>query len=175
MGGVEPGSRQQEIRMERLLMRRVQPSDLMAIHAIMSDAEAMRFWSTPAHATLAETQSWFASMLASEESQESDEFVLEYDGLAIGKMGAWRPPEIGFFLRRDCWGRGFATEALQGYVCYAKGLGLEGLAADVDPRNISCLRLLRRCGFVETGREEATYIINGRTCDSVYLHLNLRA
>jgi RimJ/RimL family protein N-acetyltransferase len=156
-------------------MRRAVPGDLTAIHAIMSDPEAMRFWSTPAHADLAETQSWFASMLAADEAEESDEFVIERDQIVIGKIGAWRFPEIGFFLRRDCWRRGFATEGLQGYIGYAKERGLERLTADVDPRNGACLRLLGKCGFVETGSAKATYVVGGRPCDSVYLELGLQA
>lgn len=172
MQGVTFSNRPQEIRTERLRMRRVLPGDLMSIHGIMSDPEAMQFWSTPAHATPAETEAWFASMLAAEEALESDEFVLEHDRVVIGKMGAWRLPEIGFFLRRDCWGRGYATEALQAFIGYAKERGLDELTADVDPRNAPCLRLLEKCGFVEAGRKRATYVVNGRPCDSVYLHLD---
>jgi len=175
MRGVTSGNRPNEIRTERLRMRRVVTGDVTAFHAIMSDPETMRFWSTPAHSDLAETRSWFASMLAADKAQESDEFVIEHDDVAIGKMGAWRFPEIGFFLRRDCWGRGYATEVLQAYTSYVEGRGLERLTADVDPRNGPCLRLLTKCAFVETDRAEATYVVNGRPCDSVYLQLDLQA
>lgn len=162
------------LRTARLLLRRAAAADLNAIHEIMSDAEVMRYWSSPTHADTVETAEWFDGMLEADRAGESDEFVIEHKGALIGKIGAWRLPEIGFFLRRDCWGRGFAMEALQAYIDHVKGQGLGELTADVDPRNDPCLRLLRKCGFVESGRNKATYVVNGHPCDSVYLHLDLQ-
>lgn len=166
--------RPHDIFTNRLRLRRVRGDDLNAMHAVLSDPLAMRFWSSPAHSTLAETKAWFASMLAAEKAQESDEFVVEHLGVVIGKMGVWRPPEIGFFLHRDCWGRGLATEALKRYICYARERAFKELTADVDPRNATCLGVLAKCGFVEIGRQAATYFVNGQPCDSVYLHLDLK-
>ncbi|WP_283937978.1 GNAT family N-acetyltransferase [Sphingomonas caseinilyticus] len=154
-------------------MRRVRSADIDAIHAIMSDAETMRFWSSPPHSTLAETEKWLASMIEADRAGESDEFILEHQGRVIGKLGAWRHPEIGFFLDRDYWGRGLASEALLQFINYARDLGLNCLTADVDPRNTACLHLLAKCGFHETGRQSATYVVDGQACDSVYLKVDL--
>jgi RimJ/RimL family protein N-acetyltransferase len=164
-----------EIHTERLRMRRVRADDLDAIHGIMSDPETMRFWSSPPHATRDETERWLTSMIEAEPSGKSDEFILEHLGLVVGKLGAWRLPEIGFFVRRDCWGEGFATEALQRFISYAREQGVECLTADVDPRNAACLRLLAKCGFIETGRKSATYHVAGQPCDSVFLRYELQA
>lgn len=158
----------------RLLLRRVRPGDLGAIHEIMSDAETMRFWSSPPHVLLAETEQWFRGMIEADRAGASDEFILEHQGVVVGKLGAWRLPEVGFFLRRDCWGRGLAGEALTAFISYARDTGIECLTADVDPRNAACLRLLARCGFHETGRKAATYFVDGRACDSVFLRLELK-
>jgi RimJ/RimL family protein N-acetyltransferase len=112
-------------------------------------------------------------MLKADAMEESDEFIVEHHGAVVGKLGAWRIPEIGFFLRRDCCGRGFATEALQRYVRYAKERRYKELTADVDPRNGACIRVLGKCGFKEIGRVTATYVVNGLRSDSIYLHLDL--
>jgi len=157
----------------RLRLRRARADDLEAIHAIMADAETMRYWSTPPHASLEETQLWLDGMLFDDPAQ-GDEFVLEHEGVMIGKLGAWRLPEIGFFLRRDHWGRGFASEALEGFVSYIAARGATYLTADVDPLNKASLMLLTRAGFRETGRAAGTYDVGGRPCDSVYLRLDLR-
>jgi len=162
-----------ELRTDRLRMRRVRSADIDAIHAIMSDTETMQFWSTPPHSTLAETKKWFASMIQADQAGESDEFVLEFRGEVIGKLGAWRLPEIGFYVRRDYWGRGLASEALLRFISYARDLELDCLTADVDPRNTACLRLLAKCGFHQTGRKRATYVVDGQSCDSVYLKIDL--
>jgi RimJ/RimL family protein N-acetyltransferase len=164
-----------EIYTERLRMRRVRPEDVEAIHGIMSDPETMRFWSSPPHKTLEETEQWFASMVEGDRSGASDEFIIEHQGVVIGKLGAWRLPEIGFFIRRDCWGSGLASEALRRFISYAQDLDLDCLTADVDPRNTACLRVLAKCGFRETGRASATYVVDGQACDSVFLKLELKA
>ena len=162
-----------ELRTERLWMRRARADDLEAIHAIMSDAETMRYWSTLPHATLEETRAWLGSMLAADAAGDSDEFVLEHEGELIGKLGAWRLPEIGFFVRREFWRRGFASEALDAYIAYVAAKGVTQLTADVDPLNRACLAMLARAGFEETGREAATFTVGDRVCDSVYLRLEI--
>lgn len=164
-----------EIHTERLRMRRVRADDLDAVHDIMSDPETMRFWSSPPHAKRDETERWLTSMIEADQTGQGDEFVLEYQGTVVGKLGAWRLPEIGFFLRRDCWGLGLATEALQRFISHAAEQRVACLTADVDPRNTACLRLLAKCGFVETGRKSATYVIDGQPCDSVFLRRDLQA
>lgn len=158
-----------QIRTPRLLLRRAVASDLDSIHGIMSDPETMRYWSSSPHALRAETEQWFKGMLDADRAGLSDEFVIEYEGTLIGKMGAWRLPEIGFFVRRDHWGRGFAIEALRHFIDYVTARGVEYLTADVDPLNAACLEVLRRAGFHETGRASGTYRIGERVCDSVYL------
>lgn len=45
------------------------------------------------------------------------------------------------------------------------------ITTDVDPRNVACLRLLRRVGFEESGYVEKTWCVNGEWVDSVFLRL----
>lgn len=40
----------------RLKLRRARPDDLLAMHAVLSNPAAMRYWSTPPHADLAGTR-----------------------------------------------------------------------------------------------------------------------
>lgn len=94
-----------EIRTKRLVMRRATAGDLDAIFEIMSDPETMRYWSTPPHCSREISARWLDSMIKADRSARSDEFILEYEGRVIGKLGAWRPPEIGFFVHREYWGR----------------------------------------------------------------------
>ena len=163
-----------QLKTARLLMRRAAMADLDAIHDIMSDEETMRYWSTLPHKSREQTSAWLQSMVRSGQGG-SDEFVLEHDGRVIGKLGAWRLPEIGFFLRRELWGRGLISEALDRFVRYATAKGVPCLTADVDPLNTASLAVLNRAGFIETGRASATFTVGGRVCDSVYLRLDLPA
>jgi ribosomal-protein-alanine N-acetyltransferase len=160
-----------EIRTARLLMRRARPDDLGALHAILSDRTAMRYWSSEPHDDLATTREWLASMIAAP-SQESDDFVVEHDGRVIGKLGCWRLPDIGFIFHPGSWGRGFAIEALDAFIAYIFARGAPFLTADVDPRNAGSLALLGKAGFRETHRAERSWHIGGEWCDSVYLRLD---
>ena len=160
----------QTLRTERLVLRRAIEGDLDALHAMMSDAETMRFWSTPPHPDLDTTRRWLASMIAAP-PELSDDFIIELDGQPIGKLGAWRLPEIGFLLAREHWGKGYAAEALATFIAHAFSGGADHLVADVDPRNAASLALLARAGFQETGRATKTWCVGGVWCDSVYLRL----
>jgi ribosomal-protein-alanine N-acetyltransferase len=161
-----------ELRTERLTLRRARPDDLDAFHAILSDPAAMRYWSSAPHQAPEQTREWLDGMLA-DGPPESDDFVIELDGRAIGKAGCWRVPQIGYILHPDYWGKGVASEAVSAVIAhvFAAYDHVDAITADVDPRNEASLKLLARLGFVETGRAAATNEINGEVCDSVYLAL----
>ena len=158
-----------EIETARLRLRPALESDLEALHAIMSDPQAMRYWSTPPHADLETTRAWLDSMI---EARSDGDFVVELEGRCIGKLGCWRWPEVGYLLSRGCWGQGYATEALTAFVAHAFGGFTDHLTADVDPRNEASLRLLARAGFRVTGYGENTWHVADEWCDSVYLRLD---
>jgi ribosomal-protein-alanine N-acetyltransferase len=159
------------MRTERLLLRRARRDDLRAMHAILSDPRAMRYWSTPPHTALAETQEWLDDMVDAP-PEAADDYMVELDGRLVGKAGCWRVPEVGFIFHPDVWGQGIAQEALRAVLplVFAR-FGMAALVADVDPRNADCLRLLGRLGFHETGRLANTWQVGGVSCDSVYLAL----
>ena len=161
-----------EIRTERLLLRRARLDDLAAMNRIMSDPQVMRYWSTPPHASVDDTARWLASMIEVDPAL-SDDFIVTLDGAVIGKLGAWKLPEIGFLIDRAQWGQGFASEALTGFIARRRALGSTELTADVDPRNTASLKLLTRNGFAETHRAERTWQVGDEWCDSVYLKLAL--
>lgn len=164
-----------ELRTPRLLLRRARSDDLVAMHAVLSDERAMTYWSTPPHRDLAQTRDWLAAMMGSMRSQ-SEDFIIEMDGAAIGKVGAFRLPEFGFILLPAYWSRGIASEALRAFLGHAFSLpDIDRLVADVDPRNRASLALLERHGFERTGYGAGTWDTHIGRCDSVYLTLDRRA
>lgn len=157
----------------RLRLRRATMDDLEAIHALLSDPRNMRFWSSPPHETLAQSEEWLRSMVGADPAQ-SDDFLVECAGRVIGKMGCWKLPEIGFMIAADEAGQGYAAEAMAAFLERRRGMAEpRRLIADVDPRNTASLRLLAAHGFVETGRAERSWNVGGEWCDSVYLRLEL--
>lgn len=156
---------------ERLVLRRAREDDVKAMHAVLSDRRAMRYWSTPPHIELAETRDWLAKMIEDEPGVRED-YVVELDGRVIGKVGCYRLPEIGYILHPDHWRRGYASEALRAVTAaiFARH-NVKALTADVDPRNRASLDLLLKLGFRVTARAKNTWCIAGEWCDSVYLEL----
>jgi RimJ/RimL family protein N-acetyltransferase len=161
-----------ELLTPRLRLRPASLDDLGAMHAIMCEPRAMRYWSTPPHDSLEQTRLWLQSMVEIR-VDEGEDFVVEHEGRVVGKAGLYSFPEIGFIFHPDVWGRGFAREALDAVI--RRGLvvhRLRVIEADVDPRNTASLRLLAGLGFVVLRRAARTWQVGSEWCDSVYLGLN---
>ena len=155
----------------RLRLRPARADDLEALHAVFSHPVAMRYWSRPPHTEIQQTREFLDNMIGAP-ADVSDDFVLEYQGVAIGKAGCWRLPEVGYILHPDHWGQGLATEALSAVIGHIFATrAIDAITADVDPRNEGSLRLLARLGFAETHRAERTWLVGEEWCDSVYLAL----
>jgi ribosomal-protein-alanine N-acetyltransferase len=160
-----------ELFTSRLRLRHAEPSDLHALHGVLSQPAAMRYWSTPPHAYLDATQAWLDKMIAGS-SEGSPDFVIEYRGQVIGKAGCWRLPEIGYILHPEHWGQGLAREAVTAVIAHVFATTpVPALTADVDPRNAASLNLLARLGFKETHRVAGTWLVGDEWCDSIYLAL----
>lgn len=161
------------IETKRLLLRRFRTTDASEMHGIMSDLEAMRFWSTLPHATLADTEAWIARTIAGVASGESDDFVVLEADRVVGKAGLWRDAELGVLFARSAWGRGIAREAAAAIIARARQRGIIRITADVDPRNQRALKFLAHLGFVKTGEAARTFRLGDDWADSVYLALKL--
>ncbi|PYE81370.1 GNAT family N-acetyltransferase [Pseudoroseicyclus aestuarii] len=154
----------------RLTLRPARAEDLQPLHAILSDARAMRHWSTPPHRDLDETQEWLERMM---DRPQGHDFVIEKDGAVIGKAGAHRPPEVGFILHPDEWGQGLGREAMEAVVPHLFATtSWPRLTAEADPHNAVSVGLLTRLGFAVTGFSRDTYRIDGQWSDSVFMTLH---
>jgi ribosomal-protein-alanine N-acetyltransferase len=156
----------------RLRLRRARQDDLEALFGILSDPEAMRYWSTPPHADRSVTSAWLDRRLG-ELAAGADDWLITLDGEVIGEVGGSTPPEFGFIIARPRWRRGYALEAATAFLDKAFGVdGRELVTADVDPRNTGSLAVLDRLGFAETGRAEKTFEVADGWSDSIYFALS---
>ena len=66
-------------------------------------------------------------------------------------------PELGYWVARDHWGRGYATEAGQAVMALADGsLRLPRITARRATENLRSANVLRKLGFRSTGRASWT-------------------
>ena len=158
---------------KRLLLRRARPDDVAAMHEVLSSTLAMRYWSGPPHTHIEQTRAWIDVMISAP-PEHSEDFIIEIDGHAAGKVGAYRLPEFGYILHPDFWGQGYASEALSAFLSHLWRMRPDVLAltADVDPRNAASIRLLERHGFHETGRAERTFDTHIGWCNSIYFAIS---
>jgi ribosomal-protein-alanine N-acetyltransferase len=159
-----------EIRTARLILRRPTMADAPVLHRrLYSDPEVMRYGSRLPDKDVAQTAEFLAKAIATNESGESDDFVILLGGEIVGKCGLWRGNEIGFQIAREHWGKGLVREAAEAVLARARTRGFGSVTADVDPRNTRSLALLARLGFAVTGEKKNTFQLGDEWTDSVYL------
>ena len=157
---------------KRLILRAAQRSDLDDLFAVYSDPRAMRFWSTPPHSSPEQTQENLDRMIASA-AVRLTYFAIEHQDRVIGTAGLYNGDEVGFILHPDHWRQGIVSEAMTAIIPYLFGnTDVPHLTADVDPRNIASLNLLKSLGFRVTHTAQNTFCIGGEWSDSVYLALS---
>lgn len=84
--------------------------------------------------------------------------------------------EIGYWIARQHWGRGYATEAAEAVLRIARTLGHRRITAGHFADNPASGRVLRKLGFAPTGRAGSRYsLARGTVADSVEYALDLEA
>jgi RimJ/RimL family protein N-acetyltransferase len=69
----------------------------------------------------------------------------------VNAPGEPRALEIGYGILADYRGRGYATEAVEGLLGWARTEGIDHFVASVAPDNEPSLAIIRKLGFVRTG------------------------
>ncbi len=83
------------------------------------------------------------------------------DGRLVGGVGltlarAHHKAELGYWIARDCWGQGFATEASAAVIAFAFGpLGLHRVDAHCYVENPASAAVMRKLGMTHEGRHRA--------------------
>lgn len=84
--------------------------------------------------------------------------------------GGFQSCFLGYKLDEGCQGWGFMTEAVTALVQFAfETLGLHRIEANIMPRNLASLAVVRRCGFQEEGISPKYLNINGVWEDHVHM------
>ena len=140
-------------RSERLLLRPAWIEDAPAIAAAIGELSIVRNLARAPWPYGIEQAKDFARMA---QDAGAPHFLLHLPGEGvIGSAGFGRQGdeiEVGYWIGRRWWGRGFATEAARALVALAPMLGHRHLIAGHFTDNPASGRVLRKAGFVPTGR-----------------------
>lgn len=143
------------IQTPRLILREFLPRDADALAQVISDAETMRFYSAPFDR--AGVEAWIARNIRRYERdghglwaidlKETAEMIGDC-GITLQEVDGEPLPEIGYHLRRDMWGQGFATEAARACRDYGfDSLKAEFLISLIRPENVPSRRVAERNGM----------------------------
>ncbi|MFC4786105.1 GNAT family N-acetyltransferase [Nocardioides sp. MAHUQ-72] len=150
-------------------LARFREDDVEAVHAFASDPVVCRYTGWGPN-TRDDTRAFLAGAIQ-HCSDRFDLAVLRGDEV-IGSASVWttspvdRVGELGYTIRRDCWGRGYATEVARLLVELGFGqLDLERLAATCDPANEASVRVLEKAGLRREGLLRGLYLVRGRRRD----------
>ena len=143
----------------RLRVRRLEHGDVDAMHAVYSDADAMRWVGDGQPLSRAQAEEWLVvtQRNVALRGYGMSVIVERASGLVVGFCGLVHPggqreAEIKYALHRACWGKGFASEAAAGLLAYgARVHGLAQVIATVAPANTASQRVLRKAGMAEAG------------------------
>jgi RimJ/RimL family protein N-acetyltransferase len=94
-----------------------------------------------------------------------------FDGQVAGNIVCWEmlgEREVGYWLGKEFWGKGIATEALRQFLGEVKS---RPLFAHVAQHNIASKRVLEKCGFIVIGEDKYLNRI-GREVEEFVLKLN---
>ena len=139
----------------RLHLREFVPEDADALALVVSDAETMRYYPSPMDR--AGVEEWIARNrrryvqnghgLWAMELKSTGEFLGDC-GVTVQLVDAVEELEIGYHLRRDRWGNGYATEAAQACRDWVfANRDVDHVISLIRPENMPSRRVAERNGM----------------------------
>lgn len=138
----------------RLILRAFGEQDFEAYANMCSDPEVMRYIGNGK--SLSREESWrnMAMIVGHWQLRGYGMWAVEEksNGEMIGRIGYWQPDgwpglEIGWSLRRQFWGFGYATEGAKAAMAYGfENLGMSRLISLIRPENLASRRVAEKLG-----------------------------
>lgn len=150
------------IETERLILRPMTVVDAPAVYRWVSDPLVSRFMVYNTYTSVEDVEAWLSSVERQTVPYEFG-FVRKQDSQLIGsgsigpdasREGFWG---FGYNLRRDCWGKGYATEAAKAMIGFAQRMfGITHFSSSHVEENKASGHVMEKCGlhFVRYGQFE---------------------
>jgi len=141
----------------RLALRVPGAADISRLAILANDHDVARMTLRMPHPYAVADAESFVVKVAGQDPDRARAFLIEHeDHGPVGVIGLFEDadaaPEVGYWIARPFWGRGYATEALQGAVAWAsKAWKRRALMAGHFSDNPASGRVLEKAGFLYTG------------------------
>jgi RimJ/RimL family protein N-acetyltransferase len=151
-----------QLETERLVLRWFREDDFDQFCKISSDAEVMRFLGDGRSMTEMEVWRQMATIMGHWYFRGYGIWAVEEKetGQLVGRIGlvfpaGWPGFELGWTLRRESWGKGYATEGARRALEYAfTEIGRDHVISCIAPENVASERVAERLGEKIEGRTE---------------------
>lgn len=150
-----------ELITSRLVLRKVKLSDIEPVfNNWANDPEVTKYLTWLPHHDIGVTEMVIKDWLEQEGNPKTIRYMITIKGSdePIGAIdvvdyidGA---PEIGYCLSRKCWNKGYMTEACKAFIKLLFDFGFTKILIEADVRNIGSNRVIEKCGFAFTHKEE---------------------
>lgn len=167
---------------ERLILRRVLPSDVKEMFELRSNPETMKYIPRPLVTNYDEALAHIKMMEDKIETNEGINWAITIKGddKMLGVIGHYRikpehyRAEVGYMILPEYHGKGITTEAVQCVVDYGfNTMQLHSIEGVIDPENEASQRVLQKCGFVKEAHFKENEFYDGKFIDAVvYSKLN---
>jgi RimJ/RimL family protein N-acetyltransferase len=142
----------------RLILRPMRETDVVRLAEAIDDIDIARMTSRIPHPySLSAAEAFYASQREALDERLDHTLQIETrSGELIGAVGADRRdgpfPEIGYWIAKAHWGRGYATEAAMAMRDWTRRtFGYRAIMAGHFADNPASGRVLIKCGFLYTG------------------------
>jgi RimJ/RimL family protein N-acetyltransferase len=160
------------IRTNRLTIRMMREEHSAALAAYRNDPEVARYqeWAMPFTDDMARDLVAGQSAYDGLVDETFVQLAIEHDGDTVGDLAvqlhdSGRQAFLGYTIRRDRQGHGYATEAAGAMVDALFADGVHRIVASIDPANTASRRVLEKLGFRFEGRALSAVFVRGQWAD----------
>jgi ribosomal-protein-alanine N-acetyltransferase len=149
-----------EIKTNRLIIREYDPGDFKPFYELVADPDIRHFSLLTTHHNVDSAIIEFNNILKERESSVRKRFILAViakdGGQYIGDVGfeilkqnaTGGIAEIGYFLVKPAWGKGYGTEIASALINYCfSNLAVHKVVASCDKRNAASEKVMIKCGM----------------------------
>ena len=164
-----------DLETERLLLTEFVTNDAEELFKMRSDERVLKYLDRDPHKSVEESKLMIEVMITAYNNKEGINWIIRKKDtyVVIGYIGYWRMrkedvrAEIGYAMKPDYWGNGYMQEALAKVIEFGfKVFCLHSIEANVNPNNLSSIKLLEKFGFKREAYFKEDYFYNGKFFDS---------